>query len=102
VPAAKQSEVADALGSGSAASALHGLDPAQAKQVQAAGSEAFVYALGHAMTVSGFLALLGAAIGAVAIRAKRRGVDVKGAEASLSPQGEPIAAREAAAAVAAD
>ncbi len=72
VSAAQQSRISDSLGSGSAESALSGLDPAQVKQVQAAGSEAFVYALGHAMTVSAFVALLGAVIGATAIRAKRR------------------------------
>ncbi len=38
----------------------------------AAAEEAFVYALGHAMTVSGFVALTGALIGAFAIRAKGR------------------------------
>ena len=47
-----------------------GLDPAQIKEVAAAGNEAFVYALSHAMTVSGFVALAGALIGATAIRAK--------------------------------
>jgi EmrB/QacA subfamily drug resistance transporter len=100
VAATKQAQVADALGGGSAASALHGLAPAQAKHVQAAGSEAFVFALGHAMTVSGFVALLGAAIGATAIRARKRGASVESAEAALSPQGERVVAREAAAAVA--
>jgi MFS family permease len=100
VAATKQAQVADALGGGSAASALHGLAPAQAKHVQAAGSEAFVFALGHAMTVSGFVALLGAAIGATAIRARKRGASVESAEAALSPLGERVVAREAAAAVA--
>lgn len=38
----------------------------------AAAEEAFVYALSHAMTVSGFVALTGALVGAVAIRAKGR------------------------------
>jgi hypothetical protein len=73
------------------------LDPAQTKQVMAAGSEAFVYALGHAMTVSGFVALLGAAIGATAIRAKgRTPITVEAAEAEVNPGGEAIAAEEAA------
>jgi hypothetical protein len=62
----------------------------------AAGSEAFVYALGHAMTVSGFVALLGAAIGATAIRAKAKGhVSVEAAEAETSPGGEILAGEEA-------
>ncbi len=101
VSAAQQSRISDSLGSGSAEGALSGLDPAQVKQVQAAGSEAFVYALGHAMTVSAFVALLGAAIGATAIRAKRReapSISIEAAEAEASPGGEVLAGREAVAA----
>jgi len=48
------------------------LETARAAHGPAAEAEAFVYALGHAMTVSGFVALFGAAVGAVAIRAKAR------------------------------
>jgi EmrB/QacA subfamily drug resistance transporter len=98
VSAARQSRISDSLGSGSTEGAVSGLAPAQVKQVQAAGSEAFVYALGHAMTVSAIVALLGAVIGATAIRAKRREtpeISVEAAEAEVNPGGEAIAAREA-------
>jgi EmrB/QacA subfamily drug resistance transporter len=101
VSAAQQARISDSLGSGSAEGALSGIDPAQVKQVQAAGSEAFVYALGHAMTVSAFVALLGAVVGATAIRAKRReapAISVEAAEAEASPGGEVLAGREAVAA----
>jgi EmrB/QacA subfamily drug resistance transporter len=98
VSAAQQSRISEQLGSGSAKGALGGLDPAQAKQAEAAGSEAFVYALSHAMTVSALVALLGAVIGATAIRAKRREtpeISVEAAEAEVNPGGEAVAAREA-------
>jgi EmrB/QacA subfamily drug resistance transporter len=96
ISAAQRSQVADALGGGSAQSALRGLDPAQAKQVTAAGNEAFVYALGHAMTVSAAVALAGAVIAAAAIRMhphERR------SEAAEARDGARIAAPEAATAV---
>jgi EmrB/QacA subfamily drug resistance transporter len=98
VSAARQSRISDSLGSGSTEGAVSGLAPAQVKRVQAAGSEAFVYALGHAMTVSAIVALLGAVIGATAIRAKLREtaeISVEAAEAEVNPGGETIAAREA-------
>ncbi|HEX6228789.1 MAG TPA: MFS transporter [Solirubrobacterales bacterium] len=44
----------------------------------------FVDALGHAMSVSALVALAGAAVAAVAIRAKRRGVSLEGAEPALA------------------
>jgi hypothetical protein len=72
-----------------------GLDAAQVKDVAAAGNEAFVYALSHAMTVSGFVALTGALIGATAIRAKAKGpTTVEAATAEANPGGEAIAAEE--------
>jgi hypothetical protein len=75
---------------------VQGLDGAQVKEVMAAGNEAFVYALSHAMTVSGFVALLGAAIGATAIRAKAKGhTSVEAAAAEANPGGEAILAEEA-------
>jgi EmrB/QacA subfamily drug resistance transporter len=79
VAAAQRSEIAEHLGSGSTGH-IAGLDPAQTKQVAAAGSEAFVYALSHAMTVSGLVALVGATVGAVAIRSKARQVAPETAE----------------------
>jgi EmrB/QacA subfamily drug resistance transporter len=71
VTEAQRQSIADQLGGG-AAPHVQGLDPAQVKGVVAAGNEAFVYALSHAMTVSGFVALLGAGIGATAIRSKAK------------------------------
>jgi EmrB/QacA subfamily drug resistance transporter len=97
VTAAQRGVVSERLGGGSVGK-VPGLDAAQTKQVMAAGSEAFVYALSHAMTVSGFVALLGAAIGATAIRAKGRTTSLEAATAEANPGGEAIAAEEAAAA----
>jgi EmrB/QacA subfamily drug resistance transporter len=94
VTAGQRQAVADQLGGGSVQK-VPGLDAAQTKQVMAAGNEAFVYALGHAMTVSGFVALLGAAIGATAIRAKAKGVSTEVAMAEASPGGEAMATEEA-------
>ncbi|MEX2106887.1 MAG: MFS transporter [Solirubrobacterales bacterium] len=98
IPASARSEVADQLGSGSATGALKGLDPTQAKQAANAGAEAFVYALGHAMAVCGVVALVGAVIGVLAIRAKARPTTVEAAEASVNPGGSAVAARETVAA----
>jgi EmrB/QacA subfamily drug resistance transporter len=95
VSAAQRDAVSEQLGGGSVAK-VPGLDPGQAKQVTVAGGEAFVYALGHAMTVSGFVALLGATIGAIAIRAKAKGhTSVEAAAAEANPGGEALAAEEA-------
>ncbi|HWN72415.1 MAG TPA: MFS transporter [Solirubrobacterales bacterium] len=95
VTAAQRDAISEQLGGGSVQK-VPGLDPAQTKQVMAAGSEAFVYALSHAMTVSGFVALLGATIGATAIRAKSRtATSVEAATAEASPGGEALAGQEA-------
>jgi EmrB/QacA subfamily drug resistance transporter len=72
ISSAQRGQIADQLGGGSVSEALNGLDPSQAKQATTAGGEAFVYALGNAMTVSAAVALAGAAIGVLAIRAKSR------------------------------
>ncbi len=80
VSTAQREAASDQLGGGSVGN-VPGLDPAQAKQVTAAGSEAFVYALSHAMTVSGLVALAGAAIAAMAIRAKREKTTIEAADA---------------------
>ncbi|MGN6588284.1 MAG: MFS transporter, partial [Solirubrobacterales bacterium] len=93
VTAAQRSAVSEQLGGGSVQN-VPGLDATQTKQVMAAGSEAFVYALGHAMTVSGFVALLGAAIGATAIRAKAKDISAEAAAAEASPGGEALAAED--------
>ena len=71
ITAAQRHSISDQLGGG-AAPHVQGLAPAQVQEVIAAGNEAFVYALSHAMIVSGFVALLGAAIGATAIRSKAK------------------------------
>ncbi|HEY5053529.1 MAG TPA: MFS transporter [Solirubrobacterales bacterium] len=97
VSAAQRSDVAHALGGGSAQSALAGMSPAQAKEVTAAGQDAFVYALGHAMSVAAAVAVVGAVVGATAIRAKRDELSVEAIEATVNPGGSAVAAREAAA-----
>ncbi|MGD9736182.1 MAG: MFS transporter [Solirubrobacterales bacterium] len=95
IDAAQRSGIADSLGSGSVSGALNGLDPAQAKQATVAGSEAFVYALGNAMTVAAVVALAGAAIGSFAIRAKARGkTTAEASEAVANPGGSAVAAEE--------
>ena len=96
VTAAQRDAAAEQLGGGSVGH-VPGLDPAQVKEVTVAGGEAFVYALGTAMTVSGFVAVLGAVIAAVAIRAKSRAgtTSVEASEAEVNPGGEVLAAREA-------
>jgi EmrB/QacA subfamily drug resistance transporter len=95
VSAAQRDAVSEQLGGGSV-SKVPGLSAAQAKEVTTAGGEAFVYALGHAMTVSAFVALLGAVIGATAIRAKAKGhTSIEAVEAEANPGGEALAAEEA-------
>jgi MFS family permease len=96
VTAAQRDAISERLGGGSVGK-VRGLDPAQAKQVSIAGSEAFVYALGHAMTVSAGVALLGAVVGATAIRAKSRkpATTIEAAEATANPGGAAVAAEEA-------
>ncbi len=64
---------------------------------ESAGPQEFVDALSVAMTVSAFVALAGAAIAALTIRAKHREVSPEAAEAEVNPRGEALAAREAAA-----
>jgi EmrB/QacA subfamily drug resistance transporter len=97
VDAAQRSEIAHQLGGGST-ERVQGVDPAQAKEVIAAGREAFVYALGHAMEVSAAVALVGAVVGATAIRAKGKKSTAKAAEATANPGGSAVAARETVAA----
>ena len=95
ISAAERSDISEQLGSGSVSGALKGLDPSQAAEAKAAGSEAFVYALGHAMSVSGAVALAGAAIGIVAIRAKSKGKStLEEAEAAVNPGGSAVTAIE--------
>ncbi|HEV2789989.1 MAG TPA: MFS transporter, partial [Solirubrobacterales bacterium] len=99
ITAAQREAISERLGAGSLQH-VPGIDPAQAKQVAAAGNEAFVYALSHAMTVSGFVALVGAAVGAFAIRAKTKTeTSVEAATAEANPGGEAIAAEDAQGAV---
>jgi EmrB/QacA subfamily drug resistance transporter len=56
-----------------------------------ASPQQFVDALGQAMSVCAVVALVGAAIGAVAIRAKRDTLGVAATEAAVSPGGEELA-----------
>jgi EmrB/QacA subfamily drug resistance transporter len=98
VSAAQRDSVSEQLGSGTVGH-LRGLDVAQAKAVAMAGDEAFVYALGHAMSVSGMVAAVGVVIAAVAIRSKgkEKPSTLEAAEAAVNPGGSAVAAREAAA-----
>ncbi len=98
VSAAQRDSVSEQLGSGTVGH-LKGLDVAQAKEVAAAGNEAFVYALGHAMSVSGMVATVGVVIAAAAIRSKgkEKPSTLEAAEAAVNPGGSAVAAREAAA-----
>jgi EmrB/QacA subfamily drug resistance transporter len=95
VTAAQRAEVSSQLGGGST-EPIQGVDPAQARQVIAAGREAFVYALGHAMSVSAAVALVGAVVGATAIRAKGKKTTLEAAEAAVNPGGSAVEAREVA------
>ncbi len=72
ISTAQQDSISEQLGSGVVAH-VPGLDPSLVDQVASAGNEAFVYALGSAMTVSAVIALVGAVIGGLAIRAKSKG-----------------------------
>jgi hypothetical protein len=94
VTAAQRAEVSSQLGGGST-EPIQGVDPVQARQVVTAGREAFVYALGHAMSVSAAVALVGAVVGATAIRAKGKKTTLEAAEAAVNPGGSAVEAREA-------
>jgi EmrB/QacA subfamily drug resistance transporter len=93
VTAAQRQSISDQLGGGTVPK-VPGLDAAQVKEITVAGNEAFVYAVSHAMTVSGFVALAGALIGATAIRAKGRGTTSEAAVAEASLGGEALAGEE--------
>jgi EmrB/QacA subfamily drug resistance transporter len=99
ITAAQRDSVSEQLGGGSTGH-IQGLAPSQAKQVASAGAEAFVYALGHAMAVSGAVAAGGVVIAAAAIRAKgkEKPITIEAAEAAVNPGGSAVAAREAVAA----
>jgi EmrB/QacA subfamily drug resistance transporter len=94
ITAAQRESISDQLGGGGVPH-VAGLGAAQTKEIVAAGNEAFVYALSHAMTVSGFVALAGAIIGATAIRAKGRTTTPEAAVAEANPGGEVLAGEEA-------
>jgi EmrB/QacA subfamily drug resistance transporter len=94
VTEAQRQSISDQLGGGTVPK-VPGLDAGQVKEITVAGNEAFVYAVSHAMSVSGFVALVGAAIGATAIRAKAKGhTTIEAATAEANPGGEAIAAEE--------
>ncbi len=97
ISAADRSDIAEQLGSGSVSGALKGLPPDQAREAANAGADSFVYALGHAMSISAVVVLIGAVVGVTAIRAKgKRPSTVEAAEATVNPGGSAVAAREAA------
>ncbi len=91
----QQDAVSAQLGSGTVPH-VAGLSAAQTKEVASAGGEAFVYALGNAMTVSAAIALGGAVVAALAIRTRRRGEELspEAAEANVNPGGSALAAEE--------
>jgi EmrB/QacA subfamily drug resistance transporter len=66
---------------------------------ESASPQQFVDALGFAMTVCAAVALFGAAVGAIAIRAKKNNgehrLSVEAAEANVNPGGSQVAVREA-------
>ena len=95
VSASQRDAVAEQLGGGGSGQ-LAGLDPAQAREVASAGADAFVYALGTAMTVSAVIALAGAVVAFLTIRTRRRGeeLSVEAAEANVNPGGSALAAEE--------
>jgi EmrB/QacA subfamily drug resistance transporter len=102
ISAADRSDISEQLGSGSVSGALKGLPPTQAKEAASAGAESFVYALGHAMSISAAVVLIGAVVGVVAIRAKgKRPSTIEAAEAAVNPGGSAVAASESREAVAA-
>lgn len=95
ISAVDRSEISEQLGSGSVSGALKGLDPVQAKEAAAAGADSFVYALGHAMSVSAVVALVGAVIGVTAIRAKgKHSSTLEETEAAVNPGGSAVTAIE--------
>lgn len=94
VSAAQRDAAAEVLGGGSEAR-VAGIGPGPAKEVAAAGSEAFVYALSHAMTVSAIVAVVGAVIGGLAIRTRTGGTTLEAAEGAVSPGGSGVAAEQA-------
>jgi EmrB/QacA subfamily drug resistance transporter len=97
ISAADRSEISEQLGSGSVSGALRGLEPVQAKEAAAAGADSFVYALGHAMTVSALVALAGAVVGVTAIRSKGKKVHphtLEESEAAVNPGGSAVTAIE--------
>ena len=71
VPAGDRSNLAHALAGGQAKSALGDLPAAQAKQAAAAGQDAFIYALSHAMYLSTAVAIGGVVIAFTLIRGKQ-------------------------------
>jgi EmrB/QacA subfamily drug resistance transporter len=61
----------------------------------AATPQEFVNALNQAMTVSAAVALFGAAVAALTIRAKRKGLSPEAVEGAVNPGGSGVAAAEA-------
>lgn len=89
VSAAERERIADGL-HGGGSEALAGVGGA-AGAVQDAAAEAFVYALGNAMSVSAAIALAGSAIAAVAIRSRRDSAHPAPADAPAASTGEAAA-----------
>ncbi len=94
ISAGQRNAISAELGGGGTGQ-IAGLDPTQAREVVSAGGEAFVYALGTAMTVSAAIALAGALIAALTIRARHQPAGAAEApEPNLNPAGPALATEE--------
>jgi MFS family permease len=91
LPAGTRDGIVDNLGSGAGSQMLHGMDPHRAAQVGSAMHDAFIYALGGALTLSAAVAAVGAVLAIVLIEPMRKTArhadPARGAEAA-----EPLGA----------
>jgi MFS family permease len=93
VSAAQRSDIAHQLGTSQASPG--DLSRAQAKQVAAAGHDAFIYALSHAMRLSAAVAAAGVVIGFVLIEGQVRRTRPRAREAALGAGGKAAGALDA-------
>jgi EmrB/QacA subfamily drug resistance transporter len=86
---AQRDRIVDAVASGGARHAPHGVDPAVATQVEHAARDAFVHALASAITVSMAVAIVGAGLAFALIHPKRarRPDPAREPEAAAEPLG---------------
>jgi hypothetical protein len=72
LPAGTREGIVDNLGSGAGSQMLHRMDPHQAAQVGSAMHDAFIHALGGALTLSAAVAAIGAVLALVLIEPMRK------------------------------